>query len=164
MARIDPIIVNRDGGEPIWYDGGLITFKATSAQTDQALLLFEAWMPGGKATPLHVHAEADETFYVLEGEIVTHINGREFVAAAGAVTMVPRGTAHAFLVRSETARLLVMFTPASQVSEAFFREAGEPATARTLSPTDANLEKTIAAARRTGLAVLGPPPFVRAPV
>jgi mannose-6-phosphate isomerase-like protein (cupin superfamily) len=162
MTKSAPIFVDADGGEPIWYDGGLITFKATGTQTGGALLLFEAMMPRGKATPLHMHPEADETFYLLEGEILAHIDDRQYAVSAGAVTVVPRGTPHAFLVRSETARLLVMFTPASPVSEAFFREAGQPATARTLSPIDANLEETITAARKTGLAVLGPPPFVRA--
>lgn len=154
-----PLVVDHEEGDPIWYDGGLITFKATGAQTGQAFLLFEAVMPRGKATPLHVHHEADETFYVLEGEILTHIDGAERSVGTGAVTLVPRGTAHAFLVKSDTARLLVLFTPASAITEAFFREAGEPATARTLSPSEADLERTIAAAKRTGLDVLGPPPF-----
>ncbi len=162
MASVVPLIVKREDGEPLWYDGGLITFKATGVQTGEASLLFEALMPRGKATPLHVHPEADETFYVLEGDILTHIDDTQHSVSTGAVTMVPRGTPHAFLVRSKTARLLVMFTPASAISEAFFREAGEPATARTLSPSDGDLEKSMAAAKSTGLEVLGPPPFAAA--
>ena len=162
MVSVEPLIVDGGAGEPIWYDGGLITFKATGQQTGGAFLLFEALMPRGKATPLHVHPEADETFYVLEGEIVTHIDGDQRLVSAGAVTVVPRGTPHAFLVNSEKARLLVILTPASTITESFFREAVEPATARTLSPAAADFERMSAAAQRTGLEVLGPPPFAAA--
>src|SRR5262249_14416357 len=130
-------------------------------QTEGALLLFEAYMPRGKATPLHVHPKADETFYVLEGEIMTHVDGAEGVARQGALVQIPRGAAHAFVVRSETVRMIVMFTPADSVSEAFFREAGERAHAAALPPSaQPDLELLQRAAGRTGLKILGPPPFV----
>ena len=153
------LIVPGDRGERLWYDGGLITFKATGAQTAGAFLLFEAAMPAGKATPLHVHPEADETTYVLAGGIEAHIEGKEEALGTGSVLIVPRGAAHAFRVVSGPAKLLVVFTPASAISEAFFREAGEPATGTDSPRSDALLERVAAAARRTGLKVLGPPPF-----
>src|SRR5438552_717226 len=31
--------------------------------------------PQGKATPLHIHANEDEALYVLDGEVVVHIDG-----------------------------------------------------------------------------------------
>ena len=34
-------------------------------------------MAQGKTTPLHRHPEADETVYVLEGEIVVNVDGKE---------------------------------------------------------------------------------------
>lgn len=120
-------------------------------------------MPKDKATPLHVHPEADETLYVLEGEILTHVDGTERSAGTGAVAMIPRGTPHAFCVMAGPARLLVLFTPASAVSEAFFREAGVTATAPTLAPSEMPIERAMAAAQRTGLEVLGPPPFGAVP-
>ncbi|MGE5243004.1 MAG: cupin domain-containing protein [Betaproteobacteria bacterium] len=48
-------------------------------------------MNTGKATPLHVHPEADETTYVLEGEIQTQVEGTQESLGPGAVLMVPRG-------------------------------------------------------------------------
>lgn len=163
MTDIRPLVVEGGDGEPIWYDGGLVIFKATAAQTGGAFLLLEVLMPQGKATPLHVHPEADETFYVLDGEIVTHVGGVERSVVTGAVMMVPRGMPHAFSVKSETCRLLVLFTPASSISEAFFREAGVPAATRTLPPFDADPARAMVAAERTGLRVLGPPPFTPTP-
>jgi quercetin dioxygenase-like cupin family protein len=147
-------------GELLWYDGGLISFKEMGEHTDGAFSLFESWMPRGKATPLHVHPASDETFYVLEGEIVTHVDGEEGSASTGSVLVVPRGVPHAFAVTSETVRLLVLMTPADPIQEAFFRLAGDPAASATL-PADAppDLERTMSAAKQSGLQVLGPPPF-----
>ncbi len=161
--EVSPLTVAADGGERLWYDGGVITFKATGAQTGGAFLLFEAAMPAGKATPLHVHPEADETMYVLDGAIQAHVEGAEHSLGPGAVLMVPRGAVHAFRVVAGSARLLVVFTPASAISEAFFRQAGEPVNESTAPRSGAGLDRVIAAARRTGLTVLGPPPFVPLP-
>lgn len=159
MSGASPISLAAGAGELLWYDGGLVTFKATGEQTEGALLLFEARMPRGKATPLHAHP-ADETLYLLDGEILLHVDGVESPAATGAVAVIPRGVPHAFAVVSEEVRLLVAFTPADDVSEAFFRALGRPADAATLPPpSPPDLDRIRAAAQETGLQVLGPPPF-----
>jgi quercetin dioxygenase-like cupin family protein len=155
-----PMVIGNRNGESLWYHGGLLTFKATGGQTAGAFFLFESLMPRGKATPLHVETE-EETFYILEGEILLHINGKEFPGTPGTIAVIPRGTPHAFVVISETARLLVLFTPAGRTAEAFFRAAGEPAAAPTLPPGGhgPDLQRFLEAAKRSGLKVLGPPPF-----
>jgi quercetin dioxygenase-like cupin family protein len=150
----------KGAGEMIWFDGGLITFKATGEQTDGAFSLFEAWMPSGKATPIGVHPGSDETFYVLEGDIVTYVDGVEGSASTGSVLVVPRGTPHAFAVTSESVRLLVLFTPAEVIQEEFFRIAGEPASSATLPPSGPpDRDRMMAAAKESGVVLLGPPPF-----
>ena len=155
-----PIMLAPDGGEHLFYDGGLLTFKATGAQTDNDLLLFEVRMPYGKATPLHVHHDADETFYVLEGEVRVHIAGTvDRSVSTGSVVTIPRGAPHAFAVTSSATRLLVIMTPASAISETFFRLAGEPADDPGATPPPADMERFGAAAAQSGLQVLGPPPF-----
>ena len=55
-------------------------------ETGGAFLLFEDFMSQGKTTPLHIHANEDETLYVLEGEILVHIDGSEH-------SVGPRGVA-----------------------------------------------------------------------
>ena len=156
MTTNTPIRLAEGEGELLWYDGGLITFKATGKQTDESLLLFEILMPAGKATPMHVHPGSDETFYLLEGEILVHANEVEKEVRHGAVVCIPRGTPHAFMVKSSTARMLVAFTPADAVSEDFFRQVGEPAGAATLAPTPPpTADQFMAAAQRTGDADTG---------
>jgi hypothetical protein len=106
-----------------------------------------------------VHPEADETFYVLEGELLVHIDGTEHGARKGGVLVVPRGTPHTFVVTSQTARILLAFTPASAAAEDFLRRASQPAADPTLTPPPPDPERYQAAAERSGLEVLGPSPF-----
>jgi hypothetical protein len=57
-----------------------------------------------------------------------------FVLDPGGSAAVPMGLQHTFRVDSETARVLVISTPAGL--EDFVRDAGVPASASTLPPAD----------------------------
>src|SRR3954447_19760957 len=104
MSSAEPAVTTQEAGESIWFGGGLVTFKVTSKQSGGELCLMEHAASQGKRTPLHLHPDHDETVYVLEGELLFHINGLEYTAGPGAVVWVPRGTPHAMLVTSEMAR------------------------------------------------------------
>jgi hypothetical protein len=73
----------------------------------------------GKVTPLHLHPDEDEGFYVLEGEVLVHVEGEEHRVGEGGVFITPRGTPHALMVTSETVRFLSWQTPGT--GEAFYR-------------------------------------------
>jgi quercetin dioxygenase-like cupin family protein len=158
-SKVGSIVRGAGAGERLWfYGGGLHTWKATSAETGGAFLLFEDVMSRGKTTPLHTHPQVDEALYVLEGELLFHIDGEEQRVGSGGVAMAARGVPHAFLVTSDTARILCLETPGS--SEAFYRGASEPATAELerLAPVDfARVRES--AERNGGIEILGPPPF-----
>ena len=71
--------------------------------------------------------------------------------------VAPRGAAHAFMVTTESARMLCRQTPGS--GEAFYRGASEPAGGQD-GPVD--FERIHASvARNGGIEILGPPPFER---
>lgn len=160
MSTSQPLMVPEGHGDMLWYDGGLLRILASGAQTGGAFLLLEAHLPQGKTTPLHVHEEEHETFYVLEGELLTEVAGVRRTVGPGTMFSIPPGTPHAFLVVSQTARWLTTVTPAGRVMEGFLKDVGVPARAPTLPPEGAfDLEQTLAAARRHGLTILGPPPF-----
>jgi len=160
MSTAVPIIRGEGEGERLWFAGGGVwTMKATSEETDGAFMLFEDRMTRGKTTPLHIHPHEDETYIVLEGEILVHVEGAEHPVGPGGVAVVPRGTRHAFLVTSETARTLVLQTPGS--GEAFYRDASEPSTDETDAQRPPDLDRLRAAAERNPscIEILGPPPF-----
>jgi quercetin dioxygenase-like cupin family protein len=159
MSAGVPIVRAAGEGEHLrFFGGGVLTMKATAAETGGAFLLFEDFMVRGKMTPLHLHAHEDETLYVLEGEILVHIDGKEHTVGRLGVAVAPRGVPHAFLVTSETARVLTLQTPGS--AEAFYRGASEPAGpgADPSGPVDFGRVRE-AAERSGGMEVLGPPPF-----
>jgi quercetin dioxygenase-like cupin family protein len=155
------LIIRGDGeGERRWFAGGGVhTMKATAEETNGAFMLFEDRMPKGKTTPLHIHPHEDETFIVLEGEILVQVEGREHRVGSGGVAVVPRGVRHAFMVTSEMARILALQTPGS--GEAFYRDASEPSTAETDAERPPDWDRLRAAAERNPscIQILGPPPF-----
>ena len=158
-----PIVRGEGEGERRWFAGGGVwTMKATAEETGGAFILFEDRMPRGKTTPLHTHPHEDETFIVLEGEILVHVEGAEHRVGPGGVAVVPRGARHAFLVTSEIARILALLTPGS--GEAFYRDASEPSTDETDAQRPPDLDRLRAAAERHPdiIQILGPPPFERA--
>jgi len=153
-------IVRADGeGEHLRFlGGGLLTIKASAQETGGAFFLFEDFMPQGKTTPLHTHAREDETLYVLEGEILVHVDGAEHRLATGGIAVAPRGVPHAFLVTSPTARVLCLQTPGS--AEAFYRGASEPAGGDVDPDGPVDFDRVRKAAERSGgMQLLGPPPF-----
>lgn len=161
MSNVDPIVLADQEGEALWFNRDLLILKATSEQTDGAFILFEEHSQRGKATPMHVHPDDDETFYVLEGDLLVHIDGTEHVAGPGGFISIPRGVPHAFMVTSETARALLLLTPGSPEAEAFYRDGGEPAAERKLPPAGPpDIERIQVSAERHGsVKLLGPPPF-----
>jgi quercetin dioxygenase-like cupin family protein len=153
-------IVRAEGeGERLrFWGGGILTMKATAAETDGAFMLFEDHMPQGKTTPLHAHANEDEALYVLEGEILVHIGGKDHAVGPRGIAVAPRSVPHAFLVTSPTARVLCLQTPGS--AEAFYRGASEPAGADIDPAGPVDFERVrVSAERSGGMQVLGPPPF-----
>jgi quercetin dioxygenase-like cupin family protein len=156
MKDAKPIIRDEDEGERRWfYGGGLNVWKATADETNGSLFVLEDHLARGKVTPLHQHPDMDEVAYVIEGEILYMGGGVERRVGRGATIVTPRGVSHAFMVVSESARLLFLQTPGA--GEAFYRRASEPADAAE-GPVD--FARIREAAMSTGATVvLGPPPF-----
>lgn len=68
--------------------------------------------PGSVAPPAHLHREHVESYYVLEGELMVTVGGRELSAAAGSWMQIPRGVPHAVAASgTDGARYLDVHTP-----------------------------------------------------
>ena len=134
MGTVDEgFALTADEGEPIWLQGGLCVIKVPGEATGEQFTLCEQVMPKGMSTPIHVQPDEDEVFYVLDGVMTFYLDGELIPSKPGAIVGVPRGSAHGFRVESDTARFLVLNTPAGH--ERWFRAAGVPATSRSL-PTE----------------------------
>ena len=146
------------GLSEIWWKTGRVAVKTSGAETGGRFSQVEVDDPRGTAPPLHIHHQEDETFYVLEGEITVFADGERIDASAGDFAFVPSGVAHAYLVRSERARMLVTFSPAG--FEEFFVEMGVPVNGAE-PPAGAVLPSPEEFAQRLapyGCEITGPPP------
>jgi quercetin dioxygenase-like cupin family protein len=161
-ARAPIIWAAGEGDKQSFLGGGIHTWKLLAEDTNGAFFVFEDVMVQGKTTPLHRHPEADEMVYILEGEVIVLVDGKETRVGAGGMSFVPKGVPHAFLVVSERARTLSLHSPAA-TSQAFYRGASEPATDDTSERrVDMARLQACAKANPRGIEILGPPPFDRA--
>lgn len=144
-----------------WFMGGRADIRLSSDQTGGWLCVHDHRLPAGAATPLHVQPDDDESFVVLDGEVLFHIDGTSVSAGVDDALHVPRGVPHAFLVTSPGgARLLIIGSPAGH--ERFFLAAGDVPDGPGLPPAPAGLPdmaRMAAAAAAAGFELLGPPPF-----
>ena len=88
-------------------------FRFTSGQTDGLLALAEVRLPSRTAGPmLHVHANEDEMFFVLDGVMTVQVGEQLHEIEAGGLAWGARGTPHAFANRSTSPlRILITWIP-----------------------------------------------------
>jgi quercetin dioxygenase-like cupin family protein len=120
-------------GEQLWFLGTLATIKVAAQATNGRFALIEFLFPRHASPPLHTHPQ-DETYIVLEGRLTVKAGEQRFELEAGAAAVVPMGVPHTFRVDSDTARVLVLSTPAGL--EQMIRDGSVPADAPTLPPRD----------------------------
>jgi quercetin dioxygenase-like cupin family protein len=126
---------------------------ASREQTaDEFTLLQTQREPPGFGPPLHVHHDAAEAFYVLEGEYLMILEDQQTVCPPGSFAFVPRNMPHTFKVISSTpGKKLNLFSPAAMVG--FFEELSDAEVAGNATP---ELLDEIAA--RHGMGIVGPVP------
>jgi quercetin dioxygenase-like cupin family protein len=131
-TAVNPIAFRQDEGEALWFLGVLATIKASRETTDGQVAVIEHLASQGAGSPLHVHHNEDEWFYVTEGELTFWVGGQLTDAPAGSFVYGPRGIPHTFTVTSPEARFLLVTEPAG--FEGFMRALSEPAQSLTLPP------------------------------
>lgn len=136
-----------------WFIHNLATIHAGS----DAVGLVEMVGRKGDMPPLHVHTDADEVFYVLEGELSVFVGEEHLELAAGESACGPKGVPHAYRVESDEARWLAVAAPGG--FERFVFEASEPAPVEGLPPADREIdpEELGRLAAEHGIELLGPP-------
>jgi quercetin dioxygenase-like cupin family protein len=122
------------GGEQLWFVGTLATIRVPGEAVGGRYALIEFLFPRGASPPRHTHPQ-DESYIVVDGRLTVQAGERRFELGPGGTAAVPMGVAHTFRVDSETARVLVLSTPAGL--ERFVRDGSVPAAAATLPPPDA---------------------------
>src|SRR3954454_2014058 len=82
-------LVNRDGRG--------LEILLSSAATGGTLSVVDCHLPAGTpGPPLHLHPGSDETFILLSGTLLLHLDDRLVELHTGAVAHVTRGSRHTF--------------------------------------------------------------------
>jgi quercetin dioxygenase-like cupin family protein len=121
-------------GEWLWFLGTLAIVRVPGEAVDGRFAVIEFLLPQHASPPLHTHPQ-DESYAVFEGELTLVAGEQRFRLRAGGIGVVPIGVPHTFRVDSESARVLVLSTPAGL--ERMIRDGSGPADAPTLPPAEA---------------------------
>lgn len=113
---------------------------------------FEADEPANFGPPLHIHEDAAEAFYVLDGEYVIFIGEDEHRCPTGTFIYIPAGVPHGFRVGNVPSRKLNIYVPSAMTG--YFDEMATASAAGT--PLDDAALTDLAA--RYSMSVLGPVP------
>ncbi len=101
---------------------GNVEFLALSADTSRFNVSIVEMAPGRHGPPAHVHADEDDAFFILSGELTFVVEGEEVAAPAHTFVLVPPGVEHTFVNHTdEPVRMLNIHAPAG-----FDRRIGLP--------------------------------------
>lgn len=121
-----------EAGERLVFGDVTIFVRVPADATGGAFTLLEE-IPPLVDTPLHVHRDEDELFYVLEGEHVFRVGDDEYAVGPGGLVFAPRGVPHAQRrVIPGHGRELILLTPGG--FEGFFRDLAGAHAAGSLGP------------------------------
>ena len=85
-------------GTPV---GPGLDLRVPVASTAGSLSVHEGVLAPGAEIPRHVHDEADQLLYVVEGELEVTVGEVTFVARGGDLVSKPHGVAHGFANRGD---------------------------------------------------------------
>lgn len=153
-----PIHMLADGeGISLWVLGVLVTLKVLANETGGTYALWEDLVYPGDGPPPHIHTQEDETWYMLEGELMWIVAGKEYHAKRGSFIHLPRFVQHGFVNRfDKPARMVLTYTPGG--FEKWFIENGKPVTDLKGSPpepTEEETEKALRLGREYGVIFAG---------
>ncbi len=152
MTATDGTVILGPGeGRAIPLGTFAMSVKVDSQDTGGAFTLLEAQEPPGFGPPMHIHHDAAEAFYVLEGEYWIFIGDGEWVCPAGSFIFIPAGVVHGFRVGGVPSRKLNLFTPAAMVG--YFDDLSAELASGVDDP-----DRVAAIADRYAMEVVGPVP------
>jgi quercetin dioxygenase-like cupin family protein len=138
-----------------WIGGGVMSVLLDGAVTAGQLTVLRSSLPGGAASPVHVHSAEDEMFVVLKGEAVFWAGEQRYELSDGGVAFLPRNLPHAYRFVSEQVDLLTLCVPSG--IEGFFRAAGHDLTEPKPEGWQLSPATMAAAATAFGQRIIGPP-------
>ena len=151
-AQLIPALTSRNKENSYWYIGHLMSLLVTSRETEGRYAMLRATERRGLEPPPHTHTKEDETFLILEGEVVYTVGNQNFHAKQGDAMFLPKNIQHSFKIQTEKLETLILLTPGGL--ENYFVEMSKPAEKLELPPLPTgppDIAKLIATASKYGV-------------
>jgi len=155
-----PITTGPEEGQSVSVGGSTYRILVSGRDTAGAYATIDMLIPPGGGPGPHAHADFEESFYVIEGEVEVKSEFGSYVAASGSFIIIPKGgVVHGFRNKTgQTAHLLCTVVPAGL--ESLFEEIGQPVAAGQFLPPPvldaATIKKLQAIAEKHGQQVFPP--------
>jgi quercetin 2,3-dioxygenase len=134
----------------------LTACKVTSEDSGGACSIFELGAPPKFGPPRHVHHREDEWYYILAGDFLFEVGGKQYSLTTGASIWLPRDIPHCWgNSGTSNGKLILLCEPGG--FEKFFEEAAQVPPLASQDPAD--LQKLHALHAKYGMELLGPPLF-----
>lgn len=121
-----PITVGTKGGKNVSVVGDTYRILVGGAETNGAFTVIDMLIPPNGGPGPHEHAQIEESFYVIDGEIEVKSEFGEYIATKGSFVNIPKGgVVHCFKNKTDQiAHLLCIVVPSGL--DTFFEEIGKP--------------------------------------
>jgi len=91
----------------------ILDVKIAGSDTNESLFIFEqTWFNSGTGTPLHLHYNQDEIFYVIEGAYYFQVGDEKYQLQQGDSIFLPRKVPHSWIQVSEKGKMIITLQPA----------------------------------------------------
>lgn len=141
----------------LWFTAARLTIRLSKHDNADGVSLIEHRMARGFAVPLHLHADEDESFYVLAGIVRMQVADDVQTLRTGDALTVHSGVPHSFLIVSDEARFLTITTGRFEdVIRAMARPAADEGLPPQDEPTPEQIDALVTACREHGIEFVGP--------
>jgi mannose-6-phosphate isomerase-like protein (cupin superfamily) len=96
MEEMMSTVVRALEGQALQVLSDTVTLKLRSADSQNAMAVMHIDLPAGSFVPPHSHGKEEEGYFVLSGELLMHLDGKEVPVAAGDFIHVPSGHLHGY--------------------------------------------------------------------
>ncbi|MGH9062385.1 MAG: cupin domain-containing protein [Acidimicrobiales bacterium] len=142
-----------------WWFLGTLAVLRNPGGAPRTPAVIELTIPPGGSPPRHIHDSLDDSFLVLDGEVVVRCGEQTVVGRPGTYVMLPTGVEHTFRVTSSVpARLLLVHADDSFLS--LIEDVGTPTDELRLPPPgefDVDLETLVRLNAEHDSRIVGPP-------
>lgn len=146
--------------EYLWFLDTLVCVRVSHRDGGDRISVLEHTARRGDSPPLHIHANEDEIFHILEGDFRFQLGTEERTGQAGDTVRAPKGVPHTYRVESNSGRWLTVTT--HEQFEEFVRAMARKPDAKELPPIagppgQEAIEALTGMAKRFGIEIVGPP-------